>query len=150
MKIFIALLLATCTLCLQAQSPDEIAIKKLIHDETLAFSKGDLDAFMACYANKPYTHFSAMTGAPGAAVLIAADGWETIRAAFKPYFESAEGKAMSANFVQPNRSDWMIEVRGNTAWAKYNQSAASGKSLELRVLEKIDGQWKMVMKTTLL
>ena len=53
------------------------------------------------------------------------------------------------------RDQWQIQVRGNTAYVSYNQHAENaekqtkGDVTETRVMEKINGVWKIAMQSSL-
>lgn len=120
---------------------DEIAtIKKVIKAETQAYMNKDLKAYHDSYLKADYT--TLVNNVPeGTANMI------------YPY-ENNQSKAsdqelMDAHipFTDVVSSDWNIQLRGDIAWATFNQKLnALGKrfpSVETRILEKINDKWKI-------
>ena len=138
--LFLALLLISTASF--AQSADEV-IKKACTAETANFDKRDLTAVVAGYADVPY----ASRYWPNNAY----NGATAIRAAYTKYVASAPAPAPMTR----EQSNWQLRPLGGTHyWATYDQTStgADGKksrSKEVRLLEKISGQWKMVSVVTL-
>ncbi len=57
LRLLLALLAATPTLCAQAPAPDEAAIRTALAAQTEAWNRGDIPAFMQVYENSPETTF---------------------------------------------------------------------------------------------
>ncbi|MBC8155391.1 MAG: hypothetical protein H7Z72_21085 [Bacteroidetes bacterium] len=125
-----------------AQSADE-AVKKACAAETANFDKRDLTAVVAGYADVPYASRYWPNNAH--------NGATAIRAAYTTYVASAPQPTPMTR----EQSNWQLRPLGETYyWATYDQAStgADGKkshSKEVRLLEKIGGQWKMVSVVTL-
>ncbi|GAB2561884.1 hypothetical protein [Spirosoma areae] len=128
-----------------AQTADEIrsdvsAVKKVVMAESDA--RDDFQAWTDCYADSPQTSF-ANTSSPGAAVY---------RRSFEEVKE-AKKKSLAASprsgFTLDSQADWVIRVVGNMAWVRHTQHftllATNTKltAFDLKVLEKINGNWKI-------
>jgi ketosteroid isomerase-like protein len=71
------------------------------------------------------------------------NGWESINTGFESYFKTA--KPTKAKIIR----DWQeVRVNGNLAYARFSQKIDDNierdSQAEVRVLEKIDGQWKII------
>lgn len=135
--LLLALLLMSAGAFAQSKADDE-AIKKVCATETANFDKRDLAAIVAGYADVPYaSRYWANNAYNGAA---------SIREAYTKYVASAP----QAGTMTRERSNWQLKPLGNAHyWATYDQvsTGPDGKasySKEVRLLEKIGGQWKMV------
>jgi len=116
------------------------AIKDVITGETQAYMDKNLKAYHESYVKADYT--TIVNNVP--------EGTANIT---YPY-ENNKSKAsdqelMDAHipFTDVVSSDWNIQLRGDIAWATFNQKLnALGKrfpSVETRILEKINDQWKI-------
>lgn len=120
------------------------AVRKAIEAESNAYYKGDVAAWKAAWANNAYTerqheNLKKLAQSPylkGAALV-------------KAHEEYA--KTFKATGQSFKISDFEAHIAGNTAWATYTQETlkADGsldyKERALRILEKINGEWKLVM-----
>lgn len=126
-----------------AQTPADEAVKKACAAETANVDKRDLTAAVAGYADVPY----ASRYWPNNAY----NGATAIRDAYTKYVASAPQPTPMTR----EQSNWQLRPLGGTYyWATYDQTStgADGKrsrSKEVRLLEKISGQWKMVSVVTL-
>jgi Domain of unknown function (DUF4440) len=125
-------------------NPDEIAVRKAIEDETAAYHRGDVEAWQAGFANKPYTERM----------------HQSLKVLAKtPYLKGENLRQGHAAFAKAHKattqsavlSDFEAHISGNTAWATYTQETRNasgtvvGKERGLRILEKIEGEWKIVL-----
>ncbi|MFN7120185.1 MAG: YybH family protein [Saprospiraceae bacterium] len=144
LKLFFlpTLLCAFFTVSAQSQSADEAVIKKLLYDCTMAALTGDYDAWAATYAHVPYLYVNGVTAQSPTKVT----GWEAFSELRKPaILNNAKNKGQQLSLTHENMN---IRVSGNTAWAYYDQTNPNGaQSWEHRVLEKINGTWKIVSMT---
>lgn len=136
--IFSALLLLVASLtAMQAQTADETAIKKVCEAETRTWLNGDKAGHAACWHVQPYS--MVLVSLPDG-TFISAAGNE-----IKP----TEDQAMGGGGTFAN-SNYVIRVNGNTAWTTFDQTGADTKgnkmtAKELRILEKVNGEWKIVV-----
>lgn len=140
-------ILATASLLIAQQNhvfaqtnTDEEAIKKVVMAE--ADAREDFDAWIACYADSPQTSY-VNTGSPGTAVY--RKNFEEVKAAKKKLLAASP----KSGFTLDSQDDWVIRVVGNMGWVRHQQHftilATNTKltAFSLKVLEKIDGQWKI-------
>lgn len=136
-KMILTTLLALCGLFVYAQSADEAAIKKVCEAETRTWLDGDKAGHAACWHIQPYS----------LVMVSLADG--TFLSAAGNEIIAVEEKAIGGGGTFTN-SNYVIRINGNTAWATFDQAGADGKgnkmtAKELRVLEKVNGEWKIVV-----
>lgn len=133
-KILVGLLLL-CSLLVHAQSADEMAIQKVCETETRAWLAADATTFNNCWQVRPYTRIL-VTTEEGQTMAISADQMKAVTA-------SAMGG--SGTFVNSN---YLFHIEGNSAWVTYDEVKTDAKgahpSHEMRLLEKANGQWKIV------
>jgi hypothetical protein len=116
---------------------DEIsAIKAVIERETTTWRLGDIKAHAACWYIQPYTRILVST-AEGLTLDISPN------IIINPTPDIMGDKSVSIN------TNYKISVNGNSAWSSHDQETTStggtkSYSYEMRMLEKINGQWKIV------
>ncbi len=121
---------------------DEDQIKSVIIKETETYSAGDADGWRSCFTQSPKTAYVYRwpDGETGQIV-----GFEQLNAMMT---ESMNAEQVS-NYKTLGRSDWNIKIKGDMAWVTYKEKASiDGKEYsieEIRVLEKINGAWKLDM-----
>ncbi len=120
-----------------AQSADEAAIKKVCEAETQTWIDGDKKGHAACWHIQPY---SMMLVSLPDGTFLTASGNE---------LKALEEQAMGGGGTFAN-SNYLIRISGNNAWATFDQTGANTKgdkktSKELRILEKVNGDWKIVV-----
>ncbi|AQG80629.1 hypothetical protein [Spirosoma montaniterrae] len=125
---------------------DQEAIKRVLRNETEGFFKRDKAMWSNAWAHKPYIHFAANLYG-GDFMLI--EGWDKLEKQFANQFKSTK---VSDKVVVQN-ANYNIHQNGNMAFVTYDQTLldSHGKttSKESRVLEKLDGQWKIINVTAL-
>jgi hypothetical protein len=123
---------------------EEKAIIAVIEEETAAFIARDYDRLAANYVQDE-TNIRFTSGKSGFKYYV---GWEELSARFKEYFK---------NNPEPDqwrqvRTNYKIKVYQESAWVVFEneglQSAGrfsepTGKGIDVRFLEKIDGKWKI-------
>jgi len=121
------------------------AIKKVVAAETQAYVDKDFDAMDAAYVIAPFT--TNITNVPVGTVNMVnryKNGQPPVR----------DQKTIDSMIPLTDvvRSDWDIQLRGEVAWAVFNQKLnALGSrytSVETRILEKLNGVWKIVYSST--
>ena len=123
---------------------DTEAIKALIENETKAFFEIDYKTWSDSWAQTPYAFWSFADTTD----VNSFSGWENISKGFEDYFKTA--KPSKAD-IQRN---WLeIKIFGNGAYARFTQhvkdNTARPPQAEVRVLEKINGKWKIVCVTVI-
>ncbi len=125
---------------------DHDAIKRVLRSETEGFFKRDKAVWANAWAHAPYVHFAANLYG-GDFMLI--EGWDKLEKQFASQFKSTKGM----NNVTVQNSNYTIHQNGNMAFVAYDQTLldSHGKttSKESRVVEKINGQWKIINVTAL-
>jgi hypothetical protein len=133
--ISLLLLLSVSCYCF-AQQTEEEAIKKLLEKESATWRSGDVKGHADCWQIQPYSRILVST----------ADGVTIdVPPAFiiNPSPNSMGKGGSSAN------SNYKFSINGNSAWVSHDEASTDkeGKvtySFEMRMLEKINGDWKLV------
>ena len=117
-KFFSVLTISLISLAASAQTPSDL--RKLLDDQTAAWNRGDLEAFMQGYWHSPEVSFFS-----GDTIV---KGWEQTLQRYRDRYQSS-GKEMG----KLSFSDEKIEMLGsNTAMvtARWHLEMADGKKLE--------------------
>lgn len=142
-KIFCFFTLLTLTLSVEAQKPnkDVEAIKALIQQETKAFFEIDHDAWADSWAHTPYAFWSFADTTD----VNSFSGWAQIEKGFAEYFRTSKPSTAKID------REWLgldVKIYGNGAYVRFNQHVKDDTTrppqAEIRVLEKINGKWKIV------
>ena len=122
------------------------AIKKVIAAETQAYIDKDMTAMDNAYLIAPFT--TNVGNVPQGTIKMIhryKDGKAPIRTK-----EELDAVLPISNI---ERYNWNIQVRGDVAWAAFDQKldvvGSRVSSIETRFLEKLNGQWKIVYSNTL-
>ena len=138
-----------------AVNPDEVEIKKILADETEFFYDRNFEKWAENWVHEPYITWTVTNGAEPGEVLTVR-GWAALSVDMSERFKKLTpefGIAMRKSVV--TRDQWQIQVRGNTAYVSYNQHSENaekqtkGDITETRVMEKINGVWKIAMQASL-
>ncbi len=125
---------------------DHEAIKRVLRSETEGFFKRDKAVWSNAWAHAPYVHFAANLYG-GDFMLI--EGWDKLEKQFAGQFKSTKVR----DKVVVQNASYTIRQNGNMAFVAYDQTLldSHGKttSKESRVVEKINGQWKIISVTAL-
>lgn len=125
---------------------DRAGIIAVIEEESAAWLRGDLDAWASCWLQDERAQHVTARPSVGGRVL---RGFPAILDYMTPYF-----RGMLAIGVQPQdiaREKWCISVGDGMAWATFDQliplkatsDGAPGRHNQMRVLEQVDGVWKI-------
>ena len=83
-------------------------------------------------------------------------GWDALKTFMTAWFKNYNGDfAKKMKQSEVTRDNWQIQMRSNVAYVSYNQHTVNADtkqildSTETRVLERINGKWKIAMQTTL-
>ena len=128
------------------QSDERSAIVTVIEAETSAWLRGDVEGWAACWVQEAHAQHLIARPSVGARIMY---GFDAISEYFRPHI------TMFTNRTEPvpevTRENWSINIRGDMAWATFDQllpldvgvDGAPGRHNQMRVLEKIDGDWKI-------
>ena len=121
------------------QKKDIEAIKALIEKETKAFFEIDKATWSSSWVHEPYVFWSFADTTD----VNSFSGWQAIESGFADYFRTAKPSKASIN-----RTWHDIKVYGNGAYARFtqkvNDNSRRPSQAEVRVLEKVKGEWKIV------
>ncbi|HPM29454.1 MAG TPA: hypothetical protein PLJ60_03875 [Chryseolinea sp.] len=139
------LLLVSFTLTTNAQkSSEEDAIKAVLEKETKAFVEIDYKTWSDTWAHVPYAFWSLADTTD----VNSFSGWDVIDASFAEYFKSSK-----PSVAKIDRTWHYIKVFGNAAYVRFTQNVSDDimrpGQAQVRVLEKIKGQWKIVCVTVI-
>jgi len=120
----------------KAQANEEAAIKSLLEKESATWRSGDVKGHADCWAIKPYTR-----------VLVSV-GDSTVIDVPPAFIINPPADMVGKGGVALN-TNYKMHIDGNNAWVSHDEESTdtAGKktySAEFRMLEKIDGQWKLV------
>jgi hypothetical protein len=137
--LVIALLLSTVLRGL-AQA-DNDAIKRVLFNETEGFFTRDKARWSNAWAHTPYVNFAANLYGGDFRLI---KGWNDLEKQFASQFKSS--KVLDKVMVQ--NTNYTIHQNGNMASVSYDQTLVDshGKttSKETRVVEKLNGEWKII------
>ena len=139
-RIILPCLLFFLSLAVLGQKKNDTeAIKKLIERETKAFFEIDYKTWADTWAHAPYSFWSFADTTD----VNSFSGWEAIDKGFSEYFRTAKPSKAE---IERNWLD--IKIFGNGAYARFTQhvkdNTVRNPQAEIRVLEKINGEWKIV------
>ena len=120
---------------------DDAEIIAVINAETQCFAQADFDGWANAWLHDARSHM-VLTSSIGQSVL---QGWDTVAAHTTHALVHGGGCGM----IRFDQTNFQISVEGNTAWVTFDQTAedkdgGTWDSFETRVLERINGQWKIV------
>jgi hypothetical protein len=134
-----------------AQDKEKDAIKKVIETETASFLNVNKAGWESTWLNAPYAYWS-YSDSTGTTFV---EGFKEISRFFEEYFKT-QTASRSIDVAKPTEGaikierDWKeIRVYGNGAFTRHTQRVSNRKidmdeTSHIRVLEKKDGQWKIV------
>jgi hypothetical protein len=118
------------------QIEEETAIKKVLEKESATWRSGDIKGHAECWEIKPYSRI----------IVSAIDGAVNDVA---PEIMLNPPMSFIGNGGTSVNSNYKMYINGNSAWVSHNEESTDkdGKksySYEFRILEKINGKWKLV------
>jgi len=129
-----------CAIPALAQNKDVDAIKALLEKETKAFIEIDYKSWADTWAHTPYAFWSYADTTD----VNSFSGWDKINSNFSSYFKTAKPSK-----AKIDREWHEIKVFGNGAYVRFTQHIEDDTirpgQAQVRVLEKIKGQWKIVL-----
>jgi len=136
MKLKLAIGIFPCLIFLSCnpQADESQAIKSLLEKESATWRSGDSKAHAACWHIQPYSKILIST-AEGKMLDIPAED------IVKPIANASGGTSKNTNYK--------MSIHDDNAWVSHDEVsiAKNGKknySQEIRLLEKINGNWKLV------
>lgn len=135
-KIVLLLILVVTSTLGFSQTSEEKAIIQLLEKESATWRSGDIEAHADCWAIKPYSR-----------ILISTLDGQVIDVPPEFMINPAPGSA--GNGGTSRNSDYRIGITGNSAIVSHNEVSIAKDgtktySYEIRMLEKIDGEWKLI------
>jgi hypothetical protein len=135
MRILVTLPIALCLAGCSQPADETAAIKQLLEKESATWRAGDVAGHAACWHLQPYSRILVSTG-DGKALDI------------PPALMVAASPSMGQGGAAVN-TNYKMHVAGNAAWVSHDEesTAKDGQktySYELRLLEKIGNEWKLV------
>ena len=121
------------------------AIMAVIEEETVAFIARDYDRLVANYVQDE-TNIRLQVSKSGYSYYV---GWEELNSRFKLYFENNP----EPGIWRQMRTNYKIKVYKESAWAVFENEGfhsagrfteLTGKGIDVRFLEKVNGEWKIV------
>ena len=136
MKIYVSLFCILASIGLIAQPSEEVAIKRVIEEETEAAYARDHDEW-AKHWFKDHAFFHYVS--EEAQTL--EENWAAIDAAMQPAFEGEPVEDA------PIRKNFQAKIGGDLAWVTYDQFSGNTHTKEQRVLTKVGDTWKIMNMT---
>jgi hypothetical protein len=136
------------------QQNDATAIMQVIADESSAFWNKEFEAWAHCWAHTSYVRLTGWWARGGITVM---EGWEALRSRVKATMDANPEPNPTAARVR--RENVNLRISGEMAWVTFDQFGQDtgdldmdmpGLSREARVLEKHNGEWKIVYVNWLL
>lgn len=138
-KIFFLILALFFSFQSFAQKNDVEAIKAVIEKETKAFFEIDPKTWSDLWSHSPYSFWSFADTTD----VNSFSGWAEIEKGFADYFKNSKPSQ-----AKIERTWHEVKIFGNGAYARFTQKVNDNTNrppqAEVRVLEKIKGQWKIV------
>lgn len=124
---------------------EKIAVLATINGETKAAFNRNYQDWQAKWVHEPYVSKTYMNFQDSS--LSETLGWTAINAFVKTYLEAHPEPAPLPDLVDSIN----LRLYGNGAWAEYQQlDPERGLKRETRLLEKVDGQWKIAGMQTVI
>lgn len=122
--------------CFAQREKDSAAIVRLLEKESATWRSGDVKGHAACWAIRPYSRILVSTGD------------STVIDVPPQYVFNPPPGAMGKGGTSVNTA-YKMAIYSDNAWVSHHEESTSkeGKkthSAELRLLEKIKGEWKLV------
>lgn len=135
-KISLSFIICITSFAFCQQSDDEIAIKQLLEKESATWRSKDVIAHADCWHIQPYSR-----------ILVSLPNGQTID--IPPTSMQNQNPATMGNGGFAVNSNYKMSINSTNAWVSHDELSTDvqGKrtwSYEIRLLEKIKGQWKLV------
>ena len=130
-------------------SEDSTAIMKAIRLEHRAYFEKDYETWQSTYVQENYLKYWGYWEGYDEKVR-QYNSWEEVSDDKKKRFDGVITAYWDENAVGMNISDLNIQIRGDVAWVTFKQKsfdqstgALLGEALETKIMERIDGNWKI-------
>lgn len=130
-------------------SEDSTAIMKVIRLEHRAYFEKDYDAWQSTYVQENYLKYWGYWEGYDEKVR-QYNSWVEVSEDKKKRFDGVITAYWDENAVGMNISDLNLQIRGDVAWVTFKQKsfdqstgALLGEALETKIMEKIEGKWKI-------
>jgi hypothetical protein len=135
-KVILLVTILLVTFACFSQTKDEIAIIKLLEKESATWRSGDVKGHASCWAIKPYSKILVSTGDSNVIDV-------------KPDLMIHPTAGMVGQGGTSFNTNYKMNINGNNAWVSHEETSIATNltkkfSFEIRILEKIKGQWKLV------
>lgn len=122
---------------------ERACVMAVIEEETAAWARGDYDGWAACWVKAAHAQHIIARPSVGARIMY---GFDEIAAYFRPHITARKNSP-----AEVRRENWQINIAREMAWATFEQfiplevdvDGAPGRHNQMRVLEKVAGQWKI-------
>jgi hypothetical protein len=157
--VMIPVLAMSCKLKMEKEAPtppldeaaERTAIMETIERETACFFQRDFACWSACYAQTEYA-FQAWTNADGS--FDVQSGWTAVSRQAEEYMKANPAPPVGSSHPRVERRNLQVKFFSPTVayliWDQYNSDPDLKMfvpSKETRIMEKIDGQWRIVNVT---
>lgn len=136
---FVCFALSAATVLKAQTTSDTTAIKQLLEKESATWRSGDVQGHAACWHIQPYSKILVST----------TDGkcYDVPPATMLHPSATSVGKGGSAV-----NSNYTFSIHGNDAWVSHDEASTATNgtvtySHEIRILEKINNEWKLVAQS---
>lgn len=156
-KVLMMISVALYATAIFSQSPsvmsEEEAIKQALTKETASFWSADYEGWANSYVHEPYL-VSTLTNGGDPGDVMTFWGWEALDNTVSQWIKGMLAAPADKRPKYNGKIDkWNIQIRGNMAYVTYNHHFEDNVTkmdvIEQRVVEKINGAWKIVMSSTL-
>lgn len=135
-KLSICLLVGLGTIGGYAQKKESESIIKLLEKESATYRSGDSKAHASCWYIQPYSR-----------ILVSTTDGSTYDVPPSEMVKISEDTPPRGG--SSKNSDYRMSINGNTAWVSHNEESTAkdgtiSYSYEIRLLEKIKNEWKLV------
>ncbi len=134
--LIILCLLVTSTILVTGQTATETAIKKVIDDDSAYFYARDFDGWASCYVHSPITYFSYISPSANKESLQMLQGWDQISTTMKAFLAKYPKQENLSK-----KTNYQFRVTENMAFVTFKEN---DNAMQSRVLEKVNGQWKIL------
>lgn len=114
---------------------ETIAIQTLLEKESATWRSGDVAGHAACWHVQPYSR-----------ILVSAGNGEVYDVPAANMLKAANGMGQGGS---SSNSNYQWAINGDRGWVSHSETSISAtgaqtKSFEIRLVEKINGKWKLV------
>ena len=118
---------------------DTTSIRQLLEKESATWRSGEIEAHASCWQIQPYSKILVSTA-------------EGKYYDVPPKSMITPSRAMVGKGGSSTNSNYIFCVHGNDAWVSHDEKSVTKDGIvtyshEIRILEKINGQWKLVAQS---